>query len=76
MNPADAPPDTRGDAVREVRADWRHQASELGGRNTLLWHRDLPTGTFDLTVAHPGGVAKLLAGSPPCSPSWSARPWR
>ncbi|GAA1138230.1 hypothetical protein [Ornithinicoccus hortensis] len=62
MNPADAPPDTRGDAVREVRADWRHQASELGGRNTLLWHRDLPTGTFDLTVAHPGGVAKLLAG--------------
>lgn len=62
MNPDDAPPDTRGDAVREVRTTWRHQASELGGRNTLLWHRDLPTGTFDLTVAHPGGVAKLLAG--------------
>lgn len=27
-----------------------------------MWHRDLPTGTIDLTVAHPGGVAKLLAG--------------
>ncbi|CAN5893910.1 hypothetical protein BH24ACT8_BH24ACT8_18060 [soil metagenome] len=36
--------------------------ADLGGRNTLLWYRDLPTGTFDLTVAHPGGVAKLLAG--------------
>lgn len=41
---------------------WRAELSEVGGRNTLLWHRDLPTGTMDLTVAHPGGVAKLLAG--------------
>ena len=35
---------------------------DLGGRNTLLWYRDLPTGTLDLTTAHPGGVAMLLAG--------------
>src|SRR5690606_2006294 len=40
----------------------RREVSDLGGRNSLLWYRDLPTGTFDLTVAHPGGVAKLLAG--------------
>lgn len=41
---------------------WRAELAELGGRNTLMWHRELPTGTIDLTVAHPGGVAKLLAG--------------
>ncbi|HEU5144638.1 MAG TPA: AAA domain-containing protein, partial [Dermatophilaceae bacterium] len=32
------------------------------GRNTLLWYRDLPSGTLDLTTAHPGGVSMLLAG--------------
>ncbi len=31
-------------------------------RNTLLWYRDLPSGTLDLTTAHPGGVSMLLAG--------------
>jgi len=37
---------------------------DLGGRNTLLWYRDLPSGTLDLTTAHPGGLAMLLAGRP------------
>jgi hypothetical protein len=37
---------------------------DLGGRNTLLWYRDLPAGTLDLTTAHPGGMAMLLAGRP------------
>lgn len=46
----------------EARTRWRAELAQLGGRNTLMWHRDLPTGTLDLTVAHPGGVAKLLAG--------------
>ncbi len=41
---------------------WRAELVDLGGRNSLMWHRELPTGTIDLTVAHPGGVAKLLAG--------------
>lgn len=54
--------DPRVDAVRRAQAAWRREVSDLGGRNSLLWYRDLPTGTFDLTVAHPGGVAKLLAG--------------
>ena len=31
---------------------------------TLLWYRDLPSGTLDLTTAHPGGLAMLLAGRP------------
>lgn len=36
----------------------------MGGPNTLLWHRTSLTGTFDLNLAHPGGVAKLLSGRP------------
>jgi very-short-patch-repair endonuclease len=41
---------------------WQRTLVDLGGRNTLLWYRDLPSGTLDLTTAHPGGVSKLLAG--------------
>ncbi len=48
--------------LEAAQATWRSELADLGGRNTLMWHRDLPTGTIDLTVAHPGGVAKLLAG--------------
>lgn len=50
--------------LRAAMTQWRRQAADLGGRNPLLWYRDMPTGTFDLTVAHPGGVAKVLAGVP------------
>ncbi|WP_162803072.1 hypothetical protein [Ornithinimicrobium avium] len=57
------PPDTgRTEAVQRARAEWRHEVAELGGPNTLLWHRTSLTGTFDLNLAHPGGVAKLLSG--------------
>ena len=48
--------------VEAAQARWRGELADLGGRNSLMWHRDLPTGTLDLTVAHPGGVAKVLAG--------------
>lgn len=48
--------------VSQAADRWRTELSEVGGRNSLLWHRDLAKGTIDLTVAHPGGVAKLLAG--------------
>nr|WP_279671712.1 AAA domain-containing protein [Flexivirga meconopsidis] len=34
---------------------------DLGGRNTLLWFRDLPSGTLDLTRAHPAGIARLFS---------------
>lgn len=43
---------------------WRTALVDLGGRNTLLWYRDLPSGTLDVTAAHPGGLSKLLAGAP------------
>ncbi|PRY53484.1 uncharacterized protein DUF4011 [Knoellia remsis] len=50
--------------VRDAVAAWTRHLVDLGGRNTLLWYRDLPSGTLDLTTAHPGGVAMLLAGRP------------
>jgi hypothetical protein len=56
--------DPRSARVKAARAAWTRHLVDLGGRNTLLWYRDLPTGTLDLTTAHPGGVAMLLAGKP------------
>ncbi len=41
---------------------WTRELVDLGGRNSLLWYRDLPVGTLDLTPAHPSGLAMLLAG--------------
>ncbi|MDO5740390.1 MAG: hypothetical protein Q4P07_09595 [Ornithinimicrobium sp.] len=54
----------RVDTVQRARTRWRHEVADLGGPNTLLWHRTSLTGTFDLNLAHPGGVAKLLSGRP------------
>ena len=66
--PAPATPpaegDPRADRVAAAVGVWQRHLVDLGGRNTLLWYRDLPSGTLDLTTAHPGGVAMLLAGRP------------
>ncbi|MEO5981027.1 MAG: AAA domain-containing protein [Pedococcus sp.] len=59
-----ADPDPRGDRVAAAVKTWQRHLVDLGGRNTLLWYRDLPTGTLDLTTTHPGGLAMLLAGRP------------
>ena len=56
--------DPRATRVAAARTAWTRHLVDLGGRNTLLWYRDLPTGTLDLTTAHPGGVAMLLSGRP------------
>lgn len=56
--------DPRGDRVAAAVRTWQRHLVDLGGRNTLLWYRDLPSGTLDLTTAHPGGLAMLLAGRP------------
>ncbi len=56
--------DPRATRVAAARATWTRHLVDLGGRNTLLWYRDLPTGTLDLTTAHPGGVASMMAGRP------------
>lgn len=56
--------DSRTERVRHAVTGWTNHLVDLGGRNTLLWYRDLPTGTLDLTTAHPGGVSMLMAGRP------------
>jgi hypothetical protein len=62
--PAAASGDPRADRVAAAVRTWQRHLVDLGGRNTLLWYRDLPSGTLDLTTAHPGGLAMLLAGRP------------
>lgn len=52
----------RDEIVADVVKGWRHELADLGGPNTLLWYRDLPAGTLDLTTVHPGGVSMLMAG--------------
>ncbi|HXR67448.1 MAG TPA: AAA domain-containing protein [Dermatophilaceae bacterium] len=56
--------DPRAERVAAAVRSWQRHLVDLGGRNTLLWYRDLPSGTLDLTIAHPGGLAMLLAGRP------------
>ncbi|WP_411285528.1 DNA helicase [Lapillicoccus sp.] len=64
--PSDVRPSApeRGQRVAAAVAGWQRHLADVGGRNTLLWYEDLPTGTLDLTTAHPGGVSMLLAGRP------------
>ena len=54
--------DPRAERVAAAVKVWQRTLVDLGGRNTLLWYRDLAAGTLDLTTAHPGGVSMLLAG--------------
>lgn len=49
------------DLISAATAAWRAELLELGGPNTLLWPTRDPH-VLDLTHAHPGGVAMLLAG--------------
>ncbi len=55
-------PDPRAERVAASVRLWSRHLVDLGGRNTLLWYRDLRSGTLDLTTAHPGGVSMLMAG--------------
>jgi hypothetical protein len=55
---------TRSERVRSAARGWQHRLSAVGGANTLLWYDDLPSGTLDLTMAHPGGLSMLMAGRP------------
>ena len=64
MTDQTAPVEERVARVRAAVTTWTHHLVDLGGRNTLLWYRDLPTGTLELTSAHPSGIAMLLAGRP------------
>ena len=57
-----APPNPRSDLVREASAIWANQLIDVGGRNNLLFYRDLRAGTLDLTAVDPLAIDALLAG--------------
>lgn len=61
MTTADEPGAAPVSPVAQASGTWREELLELGGPNTLLWPARDP-GILDLTRAHPGGVAMLLAG--------------
>lgn len=52
----------RADRMTTARRRWRRELADLGGPNTLLWHKDSVDGDLELTTAHPGGVSMLMAG--------------
>ncbi|GAA2363303.1 hypothetical protein GCM10010170_060080 [Dactylosporangium salmoneum] len=54
--------DRRGALVQEAARRWRSQLIDLGGRNTLLYYRDLRSGTLDLSAADPVSLQSLLGG--------------
>lgn len=57
-------PASRAERVDKAVEAWTRHLVDLGGRNTLLWYRDLAVGTLELTTAHPSGLSRLLAGQP------------
>jgi very-short-patch-repair endonuclease len=61
LEPGAAP--SRGERVGAALRVWRGDLAQTGGPNALLWYRDTPDGTLDLTKAHPTGVSMLMAGN-------------
>jgi very-short-patch-repair endonuclease len=55
-------PATRATLVERATRQWTDHLVDLSGRNGLLFYRDLPVGTLDLTAAEATAKAKLLAG--------------
>ncbi|MGE9807800.1 AAA domain-containing protein [Janibacter sp. G1551] len=51
-------------ALTTAVAGWRRELAALGGPNSLLWFQPDGPGVLDVSAAHPGGVAMLLAGRP------------
>ena len=43
---------------------WRHDMSDIGGLNPLIDFDDRVDTRIDITHAHPGGLARFIAGSP------------
>lgn len=62
----DGPPsvEPRVQQVRQAATEWTRQLVDLGGRNNLLWFRDHPHSSVELSAAHPSGVARLMSGHP------------
>src|SRR3954469_756593 len=50
----------RTQRVRQAVKVWTGQLIDLGGRNTLLYYKDLKQGTLDLGLADPVALDELL----------------
>ncbi len=57
-------PRTRTDRVADATARWIDALVDHGGRNTLLFYRDLKVGTLDIARAEADPRKALLAGTP------------
>jgi hypothetical protein len=58
--PDSAQVDQRRQRVRQAVKAWTGQLIDLGGRNTLLYYKDLKQGTLDLGLADPVALDELL----------------
>lgn len=57
-----AGPDHRRQRVTEALTQWKSQLIDVGGRNQLLYYRDLKVGTLDLSDAEPTALDALFRG--------------
>lgn len=48
--------------VAKAVGHWRDELFDLGGRNTLLFYKDLKVGTLEIGDAEPGALARLFDG--------------
>ena len=55
---------SREELLRRAVRSWRESLSALGGESALRDIDTLADATLDLSAAHPGGMAQLLAGKP------------
>lgn len=63
--------DERVAQVRAAVQTWTGHLIDLGGRNQLLYYRDLKVGTLDLAGAHSRGGSRCWRGGLSGSPSSS-----
>ncbi|GMU78051.1 MAG: hypothetical protein AMXMBFR46_08480 [Acidimicrobiia bacterium] len=56
--------EARRAALERAVDEWSSQLVDLGGRNTLLYFRDLRVGSLDLGDAEPAALGELLDGRP------------
>lgn len=58
------PAGSRAERVAAAAVRWRDELAALGGRDPLLWFRDLKVGTLDLAAAEPEARRRLLDNEP------------
>jgi hypothetical protein len=57
---AEGPTSRRTGLVQKAATDWKNALVDLGGRNNLLYYRDLKRGTLDLTAGDRDALYRLV----------------